>query len=551
MSPTSLPQEIILLLCQELAARRDFGTLFNCSLVSRRVASIALEQIYSIQELSSISTGDDYNKLEWARLWRSIILSSIGETAYPYCIYLRSLSIGNLDDCLREIHLRDNNQDMRIRKFFFEGPMEQFYESRDGRPAIGTIMNKCADSIIKCIKKSADSTGATAALEHLEGTHIPHNLLPGWVAQLRGLRSLRIRDGSVLGLDAAKAISEHCPNFADLTCYYYISSDADEDLALFFTTLRPNSLRSFEIISKNEIGPNALTALNYHAKSLRSLSLRSIGLQAKKALHKLSNCTALETLVIENSNFFNYAEVEDFGEDVLKGIIAWISSCKSLTDLSLRVLKALTIVKEVLLTSPDIRLTTLSMVDFGPVSEEVESADWAALGSQDRLESFTIGQLDGNVNGLIINQGIALMDSLCNLKNLTSLNLMLSNVTSDVVRRLATSLPKLSEFSFSGDMMDDDILEPLGNLSQLKILSINALSAFSFDGLYDFAVELYKPGHMGIRIDILNQIGELKFKESDYVRLQHYFTKALQGRIEITYFMDPDELHETDFSDTE
>ncbi|KAI0902078.1 hypothetical protein F4806DRAFT_502051 [Annulohypoxylon nitens] len=549
MSSTSLPQEIILLLCQELAARRDFGTLFNCSLVSRRVASIALEQIYSIQELSSISTGDDYNKLEWARLWRSIILSSIGETAYPYCIYLRSLSIGNLDDCLREIHLRDNNQDMRIRKFFFEGPMEQFYESRDGRPAIGTIMNKCADSIIKCIKKSADSTGATAALEHLEGTHIPHNLLPGWVAQLRGLRSLRIRDGSVLGLDAAKAISEHCPNFADLTCYY--CSDADEDLALFFTTLRPNSLRSFEIISKNEIGPNALTALNYHAKSLRSLSLRSIGLQAKKALNKLSNCTALETLVIENSNFFNYAEVEDFGEDVLKGIIAWISSCKSLTDLSLRVLKALTIVKEVLLTSPDIRLTTLSMVDFGPVSEEVESADWAALGSQDRLESFTIGQLDGNVNGLIINQGIALMDSLCNLKNLTSLNLMLSNVTSDVVRRLATSLPKLSEFSFSGDMMDDDILEPLGNLSQLKILSINALSAFSFDGLYDFAVELYKPGHMGIRIDILNQIGELKFKESDYVRLQHYFMKALQGRIEITYFMDPDELHETDFSDTE
>lgn len=98
-------------------------------------------------------------------------------------------------------------------------------------------MNKCADSIIKCIKKSADSTGATAALEHLEGTHIPHNLLPGWVAQLRGLRSLRIRDGSVLGLDAAKAISEHCPNFADLTCYYWYVNELTLRILLFLQKL--------------------------------------------------------------------------------------------------------------------------------------------------------------------------------------------------------------------------------------------------------------------------------------------------------------------------
>lgn len=46
MPSNPLPQDIILLICKELALDRDFGTLFYCSLVSRRVASIALEQLY-------------------------------------------------------------------------------------------------------------------------------------------------------------------------------------------------------------------------------------------------------------------------------------------------------------------------------------------------------------------------------------------------------------------------------------------------------------------------------------------------------------------------
>ena len=41
-----LPQDILLLLCQELASRTDFSTLFRLSLASRRVASIALEHLY-------------------------------------------------------------------------------------------------------------------------------------------------------------------------------------------------------------------------------------------------------------------------------------------------------------------------------------------------------------------------------------------------------------------------------------------------------------------------------------------------------------------------
>ncbi|KAI1460542.1 hypothetical protein F4805DRAFT_478418 [Annulohypoxylon moriforme] len=543
MNSISLPQEIILLLCQELAARRDFGTLFNCSLVSKRVASIALEQI--IQDLSSIDTGDDYNRLEWARLWRSLILSSIGETAYPYCIYVRALSIGNLEDCLSDI-IRDQH----VRNFFFQGPMAPFHLLRNGRLATITVMIKCADSIIRYLKSSADSTGAAVALEHLEGTYIPHDVLPGWIAQLRGLKSLRIRDGSVLGLDAATAISQHCPNFMDLICYY-CTPDADTDLATFFLTLRPNSLQSFEIISKNEIGPNALTALSTHSKSLRSLSLRSISLQAKKALPHLSSCTALETLYLESGIFYGPPNGDDFGDMVIiKKIIAWIGNCKSLKDLRVHITDALHIVKGVL-QSPDIHLTSLSMIDIGYASEEADTSDWVILGSQDRLESLTLGFDDSDGNGLILNRGFGLLDSICNLKSLTSLNLMLSYVTPDVVRLLALSLPKLSEFSFSGDVMDDSILEPLGKLSQLKLLSINCISIFSLDGLHKLAVDLDTQNCRDIRMDILNQSGELKFREPEYLKLQQDFAKTLQGRIEINYYMDPDELHEIDFSDSD
>lgn len=46
MAQGTLPQEIILLVCDELTLRRDFPTLFQLSLVSRRVASIALEKLY-------------------------------------------------------------------------------------------------------------------------------------------------------------------------------------------------------------------------------------------------------------------------------------------------------------------------------------------------------------------------------------------------------------------------------------------------------------------------------------------------------------------------
>ncbi|KAI0004869.1 hypothetical protein F4779DRAFT_599118 [Xylariaceae sp. FL0662B] len=557
MNSTTLPPDILLLLCEVIAARRDFGSLFRCSLTSRRLASIALEQLYSIQEYSPASTGDAYSKLEWARLWRSIILSSVpGTTAYPYCAYVRALSLGNLEECLHDM-TRDN----AVRSFFFDGPMDQFLVLRDGhhhnkntrKAALPLIdlratMVKCADSITGYIHQLAHDTGTAVALAHLEGTLIPPELVPTWITRLNTLTSLRIRDGSILGVEAASAISQCCPNFVDLTCYYYQSSTADEDLAAFFRTLRPSSLRSFQVISQNGIGENALTALNAHAASLKSLKLGSLPPQAMKSLNMLSGCTALEILAIENDGH-NKVDLKVFNEGMLQEFSKWIGKCKLLRELSFtHVLNALPVVKEVLGT-PGIRLTSLSVEDYLSGTEAENAATWSLLGSQDRLESLTLGLQDGQVDGLAIGRILPLENSICMLKNLTSLNLMQASVTSLQIDHFVRELPNLSEFSFSGELMDDFDLELLSRLRYLKALSINATSAFEWEGLRNFAQMLNLPHNEGIRVDILNQYGEFKFSDEEYRWLQSYFADKLNGRIEITYFMDPDELHEADFSE--
>ncbi|XXH04564.1 hypothetical protein Hte_010981 [Hypoxylon texense] len=440
-------------------------------------------------------------------------------------------------------------RDANLRDPFFEAPMQELLGLQTPIEALQLPRNrkatmvKCADSITAYIKRFADETETTAALAHLEGVYFPHDLLPNWISRLRNLTSLRIRDGSVLGVEAAKAISECCPNFVDLTCYY--CSNADEDLAAFFQTLRPNSLQSFEVISQNGIGEQALTALNAHATSLRSLILGSLPPQGMTALNSLASCTALEVLSIEN-DVHNLRVMSDM-EGVLKEVSAWISSCKSLRHLSFNhFLSILPVVKDVLL-APGIRLQSLSIVDF--LYHDPGEATWAALSTQDRLESLTIGLHNRSIDGLPVHEGSLLTDSILKLKSLTTLNFMQAYIDLSTLQRLPEALPNLVEFSFSGDPVDDSILAPLSHLSQLKLLSINAPSSFTYPGLFDFVRKLAAtPGREGMRIDILNQHGHMVDSE-EHNKLQDFMADRAKGRIDITYTNYPDELHEEDFSD--
>ncbi|KAI0541804.1 hypothetical protein GGR58DRAFT_387315 [Xylaria digitata] len=554
MGKPTLPQDIILLICSELGARREFTTLYRCSTVSSRVSSIAVEQLYGIL---GVQDSFDFHTVQAVRFWRSIILSSLGATVYPYCAYIRPLSLGSLIDCLYDIR-----SDLALRQFFLEGQMQDFLVLQgDNKPVRSTrsrpppfdiprFASKCTDSIIQYIKGLANSNGTSMALTHLEASASPPDTLLTWLSHLSNLRALQIQDGSVLGVEAARAIAECCPNFAELICFHCSGNTAAEDMAAFFLALRPNTLQRFEVHSQNNLSEVTLAALSTHAESLRVLDLRSLLASTVKSLHLLSQCTALEILLIEREAT-DRTGLDIFNEEELERVTKWIGGCKALQELSLnRVRDALPILKQVL-QNPEIRLKQLSIQDYRPASEEITKAAWGALGQQDQLKLLTIGSPYGSVNDIALHRHPELTDSICRLFNLTTLNLMQASASSTEIHRIATALPRLEELSFGGGLVDDSILEPLGKLSKLTTLSINAVTAFTFENLLSFAQILYQAGNRNIRVELFGQWYEAKLTEGEEMRLTEYFVDHLNGQIAITYPNDPDELHEADFSDSE
>lgn len=408
---------------------------------------------------------------------------------------------------------------------------------------------RCAESITAFIKNVADETGTAVALAHLEAYHIPITQLPVWVSRLGTLTSLTIRDGSVLGVEAASAIATWCPKFCDLTCYYCHSETVDEDMAAFLQTLRPNSLQRFEVISMNSLGERTWAAFNAHAESLKSLKLGSLLSESVQCLNALASCTALETLAIENTRH-EPADLQAFSEGQLKEITTWIQNCRSLRDLTLEnVRHALLIVKDVLLTD-DIQLSALSLQGFTSQGVEHDAATWAALGKQSLMEALTLGNQDGAPENLIIDRHSPLAASICQLQNLESLNLIRAMAGQTQVIQITRSLPRLAEFKFAGFYMDDVLLDHL-SLPDLRDLAIGGPSFFTWQGLKKFALRLgeRQSSHRGIRVDVLNQTSERNLSDEQVAWLSTYFRNTFDGIIAITLDRDPDEQHEGDFSD--
>ncbi|KAK8049943.1 hypothetical protein PG994_011673 [Apiospora phragmitis] len=561
MAPSALPQDIILLLCEELAHRHDLATLLQVSLVSRRTASVALEQLYSIYEYSPVFTGQHSNRKSWAVLWRSLIRSSLGQTAYPYCAFIRALSLSNYGQLLEDINY---NRDEDTLQWLFDAEvgMDGFLVLREGqltrklrtRKLIGNMdfqktILKCGDAITKYIKDVADEVEKAVALAHVESNYIPVDLLPSWVARLGTLASLRIQDGSALGVEAASAIQQCCPNFSELTCLSFSKPTADEDMAVFLQTLRSNSLKRFEVISMNGLSEKAITALNAHAETLRYLNLGSLSAEAMKCLNMLPGCKYLESLSIENLRH-DQIDLRTFSDGLLKEITNWIQSCKSLTSLTFsNVRDSLLIVKDVLLTD-DIKLNSLSLQNFASQGKAEDSSTWEALGHQTSLETLTLGGQDGYMDGLVVDDTTPLAGVICTLRGLKTLNLIQSSVQQHEIRQFVKALPALVDLKFGGENMDDTILDTLVGLSYLKDLDINATTYFTYEGLKAFALKLgaHPDRHRNVRVDILMQAARHMLSHEQQAWLSEYFSTVLEGVININYDRDPDEAHESDFT---
>lgn len=497
-----------------------------------------------------IGTTSD-GKYTWAGMWRSIILSSIGVTAYPYCLWLKSLALGDLEQLLTDVA---TNRTLRPK--FFEGPMEVF-EMTSGPTKIGRlildwqkIIEKVGDCITKYAKEASENENKVLQLTNLEGGNLPTSLLSVWVSRLPTLTALRVRDGSVLTEEVAHSLREHCPAFKDLTCYTLLGSTVDENMSAFFRALRPNTLENFSILSSNVIEHDAIEGLMQHSESLQTLTLSSLQKTSLPFLHLLSSCPYIESLQIDSikstssSTLATNDNVDD--KDTLVEFFAWLKGCRHLKKLNIKSIGGASKLLADALKSPNLRLTELEahLLDD-------DEAFYAALGYQAELESLTLRWGTDIVDQNNVRHD-TFMDSICSCKKLQDLNIMLVDhlpLTPDDLAQIKESIPGLESISFDGEWLTDAIWESLSEMPSLTTINLSGLSRFSFDGIMSFIKKVKASGSRdGFRLYVMNQQSEAKIAPEQVDVLSNMAAQIPGGAFEFLYWRDPFET-ESNLSD--
>jgi hypothetical protein len=487
-------------------------------------------------------------------------MSCFGKTMFPYCLWIRALNLGNLHSLLEDLaqdrfRVRDIDINYKmLKRSFFSPPLTDLYITRKrGRALmdINQIVINAGDVVTSFIKKAAEDDDKTVMLTGLEGYHLCTTHLQDWVSRLSHLSSLTVRDGSVLTADVSRIIRANCPLFKEVVCHYCTGDRADEDLAGFICGLAPNTLQSFTIMSANDIGEQTFRALPDHSESLRVLGI-CVGMSGLTALHFLNGCSNLREVSIEVSGgAAREFKWESERKEEFQQVTSWLAGCHFLTSLELSYVPDTPLILNRILRIPEIRLVSLGVrvlrgsLDF-----------YSAVGRQPDLESLVIrsdedltgqGELGPSSHSVAV-----LIDAICYCTKLQKLDLMNELMSSNNIVRIVESLPRLEDFAFDGDFVDNELLLPLARLRALKTLNINALSCFTFAGILQFISDMrYDEGsnHEGLRIYIMRQFAENKLSDHEERTLTDEVARRFRGKFEITYDADPDDLHESDFSD--
>lgn len=117
--PRRLPLELWMIIIEKAAEQCEFGTLFALACVNRALAEIALPLIYGNAEHSDVMIRRRADKASVC-FWRSIILSAMGKTSYPYCLWIKILNLSALQYLLRDLVLRGKEP---LRQKFYSPPL--------------------------------------------------------------------------------------------------------------------------------------------------------------------------------------------------------------------------------------------------------------------------------------------------------------------------------------------------------------------------------------------------------------------------------------------
>lgn len=552
-----------------------------------------------------LSNADVVDYKLWGQQWRSIILSSVEKTMYPYALYIKSLSLGNLESFLEDIapHL-----DQRAE--FFEGEMQPFDAARGGLPSSSdrqlrsassqrggggrggrfpfldktAIVNRVGESVTSFAKAASDRAGRRMQLTSLEGHHLRQADLSRWLPRLATLRSLRLRDGSVLGADVGRAIAASCPAFSDLTCHYCDGDGVDDDVAAFLAGLAPNSLASFTITSVNRLGRATFRALaDTQARSLRHLDLSRLGARAVLALPELDRCDGLASLGLEGDKA-DEVDLRAADRPGFYRVVNWLRACADLTDLSISHvtfdLPLLTLAlstathdekKHVAAVSPAFRLRSLRVTtrddetSIGAFFQTLNLGPPPIPNGDDPGHAFIVAiaitafkswppavkELETvefrcqNDEPMMLWLVDFLAATLAGLTRLRVLNIMDTPLEVGNLAELCISLPRLEELSFDGrDAMGAEVLQPLLLPPRLQMVQINAVTTL---GIWDltkfFDAVVARSGrdgyaHDGFRLHILNQWTTARMDEDLLASLGAGFRTALGGRLDVMYMRD-------------
>ncbi|KAF2280093.1 uncharacterized protein EI97DRAFT_390898 [Westerdykella ornata] len=529
----TLPDDVLHLLCEELASQEQFDTLFNCACASRGFAVPALTHLYRSHHLAPVRGGGDDETIlistkqlltqKWSILWKSIIASALEATLFPYCRYIRVLDLRDLRNLFEDDHFRAN-----VSTEFFSGPMVRFHlTTGDTRRRARLDLAAIIDFVGEVV------TQHTPMLETISGQLDSHALVR-WAPRLPRLHSLELYDLSPLedeGVDAA--ISQNCPHFNSLSIYTKSPSGGDHDrnLARFLESLPQQSLEMFENIGDIEAGAETFAALNAHGESLKDLRL-CVSSEALQHLSILSRCTGLESLRIEDSDSRTHL---DFTQKKASEISEWLKKCKNLRNLSFVKFPLASIVATPVLLQDDIQLRRLDI-------------DWYILRDSrvfhqalvNKRASLQFLSLNGDTEGMFRDDVDALVDSLKQLTELRSLKLvlMIEILHDEHIISIIENLSHLEDLYVTGMEMNDITLESVAKLRNLRSVAFSGISRFTFEGLLNFGTCL-GPGNRGIRVMIDMADPDTLLSDEEITIIRNNLASQVGGSLEYTPFRDP------------
>ena len=464
--------------------------------------------------------------MKWAIMWRSIILSSLGKTLFPYSQYIRTLKLQDLHELLSEGKFLQTAQ---IGKAFFNTDLAKY---RVDRSINGSHRRKnylMIDAEATVNKFAEVITQHTPMLEELSGPQHPFDAetLARSIPRLTNLQLLNIFYGeSLQGIGSL--LNKHCPLFNTLQIYGWRDAQADQLCAALLSEMRPQGLRSFIVQGMGACGAETFLALNSHRESLKELEFSELNAEAMPALSMLRGCSNLHSLLLAE-NAPPTQDLEKRHNDIFLEVVAWLRECKSLKGLTIRNFLSGPALLTPILLENDIRLINLELGNY----VMSESKDFhQALAHQPSIQDLRLsgeGVEPGDADNDI------LVEALSKLENLEHLHLkeVSDGFLNHHVMRLARDLSKLKYFGTSGYGVNDEIWKDMASLDSLQTLELNALSRFTANGIIDFVLSLGQ-GNRELTLSINMQENDSEISDEEQAMIRETIYEKLGGRFGLT-----------------